>query len=539
MSTKINASSDNTQQKVLISAIISGSGVFTDVKYVVVNSGEDECDKLKNVAPLDEGNDNASNSAATADSASSTGTTGTASNSAATISTGTSSNPTDEVSEDETKLLEILIKDENYTNPEDKYIENIADLRRLTKGFFEEILKKLNIKSRDQAKLYKDVITRTDDEFTNAKQKFFDFIMDKSKYKKTGFFYGNKDLKKVLKKKELDLLNIEFMDKDTFDKIANEMTPENKQMAEDYFKRMNDANPKKKDISQHEESLEQELLAILREKNNFKDKISHGIKTINDIRKLTSVEREDILSNLNPEPASRVKRLFDSYKVTSSDANDSSTQEVAKKALFDFLASLIENELKTEYGINESKFINKLTRQQREEINGKLGKENENKYDDLVSSIYFDDEIDPDTIKQSRWKRFFTFGRKKTTARLIPETGETEEPIPIEITIFKEKSNLKFDKSEYMMKIKLAGIYNDSRNPAIFLDKNLKILGYTFLDNPLLPTDIAKFTKYDKFIGWTLTDVEKKGGKPKKTRKLRRKVNKKTNKPTRRNKFIR
>ena len=98
---------------------------------------------------------------------------------------------------------------------------------------------------------------------------------------------------------------------------------------------------------------------------------------------------------------------------------------------------------------------------------------------------------------------------------------------------------MEFDKSEYMMKIKLAGIYNDSRNPAIFLDKNLKILGYTFLDNPLLPTDIAKFTKYDKFIGWTLTDVEKKGGKPKKTRKLRRKVNKKTNKPTRRNKFIR
>lgn len=532
MSTKINASSDNTQQKVLISAIISGSGVFTDVKYVVVNSGEDECDKLKKDAVLlDKGSENASNSpAATTDSASSTGTTGTASNSAAS-STGTSSNPTDEVSEDETKLLEILIKDENYTNPEDKYIEDIADLRRLTKGFFEEILKKLNIKSRDQAKLYKDVITRTDDEFTNAKQKFFDFIMDKSKYKKTGFFYGNKDLKKVLKKKELDLLNIEFMDKDTFDKIANEMTPENKQMAEDYFKRMNDANPKKKDISQHEESLEQELLAILKEKTNFKDNLDRGIKTINDIRKLTSVEREDILSNLNPEPASRVKILFDSYKVTSSDANDSSNQEVAKKALYDFLNRLINTELKTKYGINESKFINKLTRQQREEINGKLGKENENKYDDLVSSIYFDDEIDPDTIKQSRWKRFFTFGRKKTTARLIPEIGKTGEPIPIEITIFKEKSNLKFDKSEYMMKIKLAGIY--SGNPAIFLDKKLKILGYTFLDNPL-PTDSAKVDKYDKFIGWTLTDVEKKGGKPKKTRKIRRKINKKTNKPTRR-----
>ena len=184
MSTKINASSDNTQQKVLISAIISGSGVFTDVKYVVVNSGEDECDKLKNVAPLDEGNDNASNSAATADSASSTGTTGTASNSAATISTGTSSNPTDEVSEDETKLLEILIKDENYTNPEDKYIENIADLRRLTKGFFEEILKKLNIKSRDQAKLLL-VLTMN---LQMQNKNFLILLWIKANIKKQGFF---------------------------------------------------------------------------------------------------------------------------------------------------------------------------------------------------------------------------------------------------------------------------------------------------------------------------------------------------------------
>ena len=68
------------------------------------------------------------------------------------------------------------------------------------------------------------------------------------------------------------------------------------------------------------------------------------------------------------------------------------------------------------------------------------------------------------------------------------------------------------------MKLKFKGQSINVLNKEIYLNENLKIIS-------------------GEYENWTLSDIETKGGKPKKTRKLHRKVNKKTNKPTRRNKL--
>jgi hypothetical protein len=232
-------------------------------------------------------------------------------------------------------------------------------------------------------------------------------------------------------------------------------------------------------------------------------------------------------------------------------AAEMNSQDADKAELFKFLtdSNNYENPPPTEsftqkFGIEEAKYVSKLEKKDLEKIRTILKKEKKFKYNDLISVVEFEDEktnINLETIKQSRWGRFFTFGRKQKHAKLIPpeSSGQNQNQTPkdIEITIFKEKGNLNFDGSKYMMKIKLTPSDTD-RNPAVYLDEKFKILGFTKLDGTVL-TDKKKNETYQKYVGWRLEEVKeevKKGGNPKaKITRKKASYHKKAPRRTRRN----